>query len=169
MRTKLTMALSCLLLAAASAGAAQPEPVKLEAMAFNPATLTVIGPDGERVYDAAELEKLGTYRLETVTPWRDRPAVFEGVLLDDLLRANGLSGVRAIRVTAENDYTVEIPREVWTGRPLMIATRVDGRAHTRRARGPLQFVFPMSDEPALDEQSFEANWVWMAERIEPAD
>lgn len=171
MRRFVTLATAGMLALAAAlpAGASGLEPASLEAIEFTEAELVVIGPDGESRYRPAELELLPTYRLETVTPWRERPAVFEGVLLSDLLAANGLAEVEAIRVTAENDYAVEIARPIWTDRPLLIATRVDGRAHSRRARGPLQFVFPMSDDPALGDQSFEANWVWMAARIEPTD
>ena len=46
---------------------------------------------------------------------------------------------------------------------------LEGRPHSRRERGPLQFVFLMDEEPELGGQSFEKNWVWMAERIEPAE
>lgn len=145
------------------------EPVELEETAFNEASLTIAGPEGEKTYTPAELEGFGTYRMVTSTPWREKPAVFEGPLLADLLDAHGLADTAAIRVTAENDYAVVIPHEVWAERPVMIATRVDGMAHRRRERGPLQFVFLMDDEPALDDQEFEANWVWMAERIEPAE
>lgn len=172
MRTPLLLAAICaaagLAVGAGSPARADVAAVELEDISFDEAHLVVVGRDGEVRYSPAELEGLGTYRMVTTTPWRKEPAVFEGTLLTDLLAAQGLEDVAAIRVTAENDYAVVIPREVWTLRPVLIATRVDGQAHTRRARGPLQFVFPMNDEPALDDQSFEANWVWMASRIEPA-
>ena len=152
-----------------AAAADDPEPVELEEIALQEAELTFAGPEGEKTYTPAELEAFGTYRMVTSTPWRDEPAVFEGPLLGALLAAHGLADAPAIRVTAENDYSVVIPREVWSGRPVMVATRVDGKPHNRRARGPLQFVFAMDEEPALDDQAFEKNWVWMAERIEPAN
>ena len=160
---------AALSLAFGPAAAEDVEPVELEAIEFQDAALTFAGADGEKTYTPAELEEFGTYRIVTTTPWRDEPAVFEGPLLGELLEAHGLADLPAIRVTAENDYSVVIPREVWAERPVMLATRVDGEAHRRRERGPLQFVFLMDEEPALGEQSFEKNWVWMAERIEPAE
>ena len=74
----------------------------------------------------------------------------------------------AIRVVAENDYAVTIPRAVWEASPLLVATRVDGAAHSRRARGPIQFVFDMAAYEA-SEVITESHWVWSAARIEAAD
>lgn len=142
-------------------------PTVLQPLALEPSQLTVAGPDGAVTYSGESLEALGTYALVTTTPWRETPATFEGVLLSELLEQNGLANAPAIEVTAENDYTVVIERDVWTERPALIATRVDGAPHTREARGPLQFVFPMDADPETAEPSFEGNWVWLAARIAP--
>lgn len=129
-------------------------------------SLVVVADDQEIHYSGQSLEALPTFQFTTSTPWRDAPARFEGVLLGDVLAAAGLADAQVIRVTAENDYAVEIPREVWTERPAMIATRVDGEPHSRRERGPLQFVFPMDADPTTATHEFESYWVWMAARIE---
>lgn len=164
----LVAGLSAMIATTAFAGM-QPAPHdSLPAVAFQRAELTVIGPDGAQVYTPATLEQLGTQRLATRTPWRDTPAEFVGVRFSDLLVANGLGDVASVRVTAENDYAVDIPREVWERWPFLIATRVDGAPHKRRERGPLQFVFDQDDAPEVGERSFEYYWVWMAKRIEPS-
>lgn len=154
-------------LTAASLSAA-PRPVALDSIAHAPADLIVIAADGtEARYDPAALEALPTYSLTTTTPWRSEPATFAGVLLTDLLAAHGLSEVEAILVTAENDYAVTIPRAVWEELEILVATRVDGRAHTRRARGPIQFVIDM-DAYKASEIARQDYMVWMAARIEAA-
>lgn len=145
------------------------ERVTLPPLTLNQATLTIAGPDGEKTFDGGQLEALGAHRVTTRTPWRETPATFDGVLLTDVLAASGLSDAKAIRVFAENDYAVDIARSVWSDRPALIATRVDGAPHDRRERGPLQFVFPMDADAATAESDFESNWVWMAARIEPID
>lgn len=142
-------------------------PTVLQPLALEPSQLTVDGPEGAVTYSGESLEALGAYALVTTTPWRETPATFEGVLLSDLLEQNGLAEVAAIEVTAENDYAVVIERDVWTERPALIATRVDGAPHTRKARGPLQIVFPMDADPRTAEPVFEGNWVWLAARIAP--
>ncbi len=146
------------------------EPVKIDhqPLDLNRAELVVVGTRGAVSYAPEELELLGFRRLTTVTPWRDAPAAFDGVLLSDLLAANGLSDVSAINVVAENDYTITLPSEVWKRWPILVATRVNGRPHTRRQRGPIQFILPMSDHAEAGATEQEAYWVWMAARIEPA-
>lgn len=147
----------------------QVDSAALAAVRFQKASLVVFGPEESAQYDPAALETLGMYRLTTRTPWRDAPATFEGVRLNDLLAAHGLDDAQAIRVTAENDYSVVIPRTAWTDHDALVVTRVDGRAHSRRERGPIQFVFDFDRDPVVGEKSFEQNWVWMAARIEAAD
>ncbi len=142
------------------------EPVALAPLTHPDAQLQVIGPDGgETVYAQSDLEQLPTYSLTTATPWREVPATFEGVRLRDVLAANGLEG-QSIAVTAENDYTTVLSAELIETVDILVATRVDGRAHTRRARGPIQFVI---DQEVFETSDLtdEANYVWMVARIEP--
>lgn len=143
--------------------------VTLEPMTHRSAELTLVLPDGERVaYSPADLEGLTTYQLETRTPWRDEEAVFEGVRLKDLLAKHGLDQVDAITVRAENDYTITMERDVWENEDFLIATRVDGRPHSRRARGPIQFVLDW-DAYQSSEVAVESHLVWMAAEIAPAE
>ena len=148
---------------------AEPTQVQLDPIRHARAALVVAGPDGETTYKPAELEALGSMRMVTVTPWRDDTTEFDGVLLTDVLDANGLGDVDAIRVIAENDYAVTITAETWKRWPILVATRVNGKPHTRRERGPIQFVLPMSDFPEAGAKGHGKNWVWMAARIEVAE
>lgn len=164
-RIATAIALAAGMAAAASAG--QPEPVKLAPVDHMQAALEVVGADGQsKTYTPNDLEGFDTYRLRTVTPWREEPAEFDGVLLVDVLAASGMADVPAIRVTAENDFSSVIRREVWMSVPILVATRVDGNPHSRRARGPIQFVIDMEAYQGSDVAS-ESDLVWMAARIEP--
>ena len=146
-----------------------PERVALQPVQFAEATLVVIDSAGtETVYTPADIEALGTYRMVTATPWRETPAVFDGGLLQDLLTRHGLDGVPAIRVIAENEFESILEREVWQAAPVLLATRVDGSPHSRRTRGPIQFVVSMEDYNDSDVIA-ERHLVWMASRIEPAN
>ena len=140
--------------------------VELTPISHANAALVVIGNDGnEYTYSPQDLERFETYSLTTTTPWRDEPAEFEGVLLKDVLEASGLGAVSSISVMAENDYRTVIEREVWESVNILVATRVNGRPHSRRARGPIQFVIDM-DEFNGSELTSQSNLVWMAARIE---
>ncbi|MEW9918037.1 molybdopterin-dependent oxidoreductase [Marimonas sp. MJW-29] len=168
MRRLLTSGVIALFAMLPHAALAAPKPVSLPAIEHTPAELTVIAPDGtETRYAPGQLETLPTYSLQTTTPWRSQPANFEGVLLRDLLEAHGPADAEAISVTAENDYRVAIPREIWLDLDVLVATRVDGAAHSRRARGPIQFVIDM-DSYSSHSAAREDHLVWMAARIEAA-
>ncbi len=161
-----TAAACCLYFGLATSAMAAPKPVDLAPMHHMEAQLEVrVGDRSGTTYEPADLESFPTYRIETTTPWREEPAVFEGILLTDLLAAHGLLDAPSIRVTAENDYTTVITREVWEAAPILVATRVDGRPHSRRDRGPIQFVVPAEDYVGLSVVT-ESHLVWMAAVIE---
>jgi len=141
----------------------------LEPITHQQASLVIVGRDGvETSYSPAQLEEMATYSLTTTTPWREAPANFEGIMLRDVLQAHGLDTANTLLVTAENDYTTTLTRELVENVDIMIATRVDGRPHSRRARGPIQFIIDAGDFSASDLTS-ESNFVWMAARIEVVD
>ena len=142
------------------------EPTDLAPITHRSASLVVVGTDGfSQTYSPADLEGFPTYAMTTTTPWRETPARFEGVLLIDVLKAHGLDTVDSVTVMAENDFASEFSREVFSAYNILIATRVDGQAHTRRERGPLQFVIHADDYTA-DSPLRERHFVWMAARIE---
>lgn len=159
----------CALLLSTAVAQADMKRVTVEAIMHAQASLSVSASAGPSVFTPSEIEAIGTYELVTVTPWREKPATFVGARLADILKANGLEDAKAVRVIAENDYAVVLDRSVWAEHDALVATRVDGRPHSRRARGPLQIVFDMSGNAAYGETAFEGNWVWMAARIEPVE
>ncbi|MEO3415242.1 hypothetical protein AAFO92_11345 [Roseovarius sp. CAU 1744] len=166
MKNMMISATTALLLSANALWADPIVAVELAPVAHKDATLVVVGADGTEIaYSPAQLEELPTYSLTTRTPWRDEPARFEGVLLTDLLAANGIANASAISIIAENDYATVMSQEVWNDVDVLVATRVDGRPHTRRARGPIQFVIDM-EAYTTSEFTSEQNLVWMAARIE---
>ncbi len=141
--------------------------VTLAPVQHETAAIVVQSVDGSTVrYTPADLEAFPTYQLVTATPWRKDAAAFSGVLLSDILARHGLDSGVPIRVTAENEFTVIFDRAALAAAPVLVATRVNGHPHTRRDRGPIQFVIDFETYRASDALR-EAHFVWMAARIEP--
>ena len=89
--------------------------------------LEVHGADGSRAFCSRDdLVKFPTYEIETTTPCRDELAVFDGVLLSDVLARQDLIDAPSILGTATNACTTVLEREVWASAPILIATRVNG-------------------------------------------
>ena len=86
-------------------------------------------------------------------------------MLRDILSANGLDEVGSILVTAENDYTTKMTRDLWQSVDILVSTRVNGAPNSRRTRGPILFVIEQGVFESSNLTS-ESNLVWMAARIE---
>jgi len=141
-------------------------PVNLASITHATATLTVTDPNGqETVYTPAMIEQFPTYSVTTTTPWRHVPATFEGALLSDILARHSLGDASVISVSAENDYATTFNQELIRTIDILVATRVNGRAHSRRHRGPIQLIIDANDYAASPLTS-ENHLVWMASRIE---
>jgi hypothetical protein len=145
------------------------ERVTLSPITHQTAELAVTSRDGSVTRDTpAQLEEFETYSLTTKTPWREEAATFEGILLHDLLAAHGLDEVGTIMIVAENDYVATMSLDVWRNASVLVATRVNGAAHSRRARGPIQLVFDYEVYEASDLLT-QSHMVWMAAGIWVAD
>ena len=154
--------------AGSAALASDLERVTLDPMVHRDAVLTITDLSGDTFnYTAADLEAFPTYAIETTTPWRSEPARFEGVLLSDVLAHHGLDVLRSIEAIAENDFLTIMESEVWQTDSVLIATRVNGRPHSRRERGPMQIVIP-SDLYQTNDSLEERHLVWMLAEIRPA-
>lgn len=166
MKSLLAIVAIVLTITGQSAFAGQLVPTTLDPIKHARAALVVVNPDGsETSYSPAELENFATYSVTTTTPWREEPANFEGVMLSDILAAHGLDAVPELLITAENDYTTTISQDLYESVDILVATRVDGRPHSRRNRGPIQFVIE-ADAFSSSPLTSESNFVWMAARIE---
>lgn len=143
--------------------------VDLDPITHNVASLTVVAVDGAEIsYSPADLEAFQTYTLTTTTPWREIPVKFDGVLLSDVLAASGLQNSDAIVVTAENDYQTTFSKELLDSIKILVVTRANDKPHSRRDRGPIQFVIE-ADAFNASSLTSESNFVWMAARIEAAN
>jgi hypothetical protein len=134
-----------------------------------PVVLTVtgaIGRAGEVRFDMPTLEKLGLVRYRTSTNWTPGPVVFEGVLLETLLKVVGAKPTATtLTMTALNEYQTPIPisdAETW---PVMLAVKQDGEYMSRRDRGPIWVVYPQDDFPQLSQREFITRWVWQLKAI----
>lgn len=121
------------------------------------------GPVAE--LDATLLESFGLTRFTTQTVWTDGSHRFEGVDLARLLAVLGAKG-SALRLTALNDYAVEVPiSEAVPGGP-MLALRMADVALSPRDKGPLWMVYPYDHKPEYRNEISYSRSIWQVFRIE---
>ncbi len=120
--------------------------------------------DGKAEFDAAMLEKIGTARVQTSTPWTEGRPTFEGVLMRDLLERLGARGT-TVTVVALNDYKLQIPTADFTKYPVLLASKMNGETLRIRDKGPLWLVYPQDEFPELQNKPTQAKWVWQIKEI----
>ena len=119
---------------------------------------------GVAEFDRAMLEAMQATAIETMTPWTDGVALFEGPLVRDLMKRVGARGSR-LQATALNDYSVEIPIEDFARYPVILAMKVNGEVLRTRNKGPLWIIYPWSDRPELRSEVGYSRSIWQIKEL----
>ena len=142
------------------------------ALPKGPVLLTIAGKienanrDGVAVFDEAMLMALPWHSIETSTPWTDGKNLFEGVRLSSILDRIGVGKAEILRVMALNEFENFIPVSDVEKYGVLLAMRMDGKALSRRDKGPIWLVYPRDDFPELQDERQDSKWVWQLTRIE---
>ncbi len=124
--------------------------------------------DGVAEFDLAMLSELASRDTVTETPWHDGTPTFSGPLGTALLEAVGATG-GTLRITALNDYAVDVPVEDLTSYPVIFATHMNGEPMAVRQKGPLFLIYPFSEYPELLNEVQFGRSAWQIARIEVVD
>lgn len=130
--------------------------------------VSVTNGNAEAALDKAMIKAMGEVTVHTGTIWTDGTSVFQGVELANLLSHLGANGT-TLRLTALNDYAVEIPTtEAVAGGP-MLAYRMDGKDLSPRDKGPLWMIYPYDGNTAYKNEVSYSRSIWQLSRIEVLD
>ncbi len=132
----------------------QPEPVILTVTGTRPLSLT-----------ASQLQQLPQRTIRTVTPWTEGVREFRGVLLRDLLTLADIHSER-ITVRALNDYFASIETADAYRYDVILATHQDGQPMSRRQKGPVWVIYPLSRHAGLNQTSYHRKMVWQVKALE---
>lgn len=129
--------------------------------------LTVSGDvQGEtRTFTDADLMALPQVSFTTGTIWTEAASTFSGPTLASVLEAAG-AGDGDLRLSAINDYTVEMARGMVSDVAPIVATRIDGESFSVREKGPLWIVFPYDSGAEYQSELVYAVSVWQLVAIE---
>lgn len=133
------------------------------------AILTIVPAPGAAAvhFSDADLAAMPTVSFRTGSIWTEGIHEFAGPSLATVLEAAGLStGVREIRLTALNDYSVKLSVARIGPEVPIVANRIDGAPFGVREKGPLWLVFPYDSAPRYRAESVYAVSVWQLRHIE---
>ena len=141
------------------------EPTREQVVLAVSGAITETNAEQAAEFDRAMLKALGAVTVETSTIWTEGVQTFVGVALDDLLAAVGAEG-SALRATAINDYSVEIPvSDAVEGGPIVAYLR-NGEPMSVREKGPLWIIYPFDSSPGYQSEVIYSRSIWQLERIE---
>lgn len=121
--------------------------------------------ESEADFDTALLASLPQHRIRTRTPWHQGEPLFAGPLLREVLKAAGAEG-QTLRMSALNDYRVDMPADEAQRFDIIVATQLDGREMTVRDKGPLFVMYPFDRHPELRNAVNFSRCIWQLRRIE---
>lgn len=108
-------------------------------------------------FDIAMLEDFPMREIKCQPPQYSSPVVFEGPLLQDVLKALGAEGA-SIQTRALDGYTVDLTQQEIAAKDWSLATRIDGRPLGIGGRGPLWMIHTPSTQIVPEEE--EQYWPW---------
>ena len=153
------MALFFLLGIVPSGNAAQSQPI-LEIQA----TACCDGK-GHQQLTLQQLDALPQTTVTTTTPWTEDKHTYSGVRRNVLLQRLNIHGNK-IKASALNNYWAVLPLDDANKYPVILATRQDGKPLTRRNKGPIFIIYPLSDYPELDQEQTHSFMVWQVKRLD---
>ncbi len=117
------------------------------------------------VFDMPMLQRLPQLSFSTRTPWFVKPRKFTGPLLRDVLQAAGAHG-QQLRVSALNDYRVDIPADDAQRWDVIVARLIDDRPMAVRDKGPLFIMYPLDSRAELRSPLYFSRCAWQLKTIE---
>ncbi len=129
--------------------------------------LQLILPDKREItLDEAALAALPQVEFETATPWTLGTHRYRGPTLKSVLAAQQVDSASAIDVAALNGYQQRVDLSLFAKVPLTLVRCQDDKPLTRRNKGPLWLLVPLSAHPDMDVSAIHNNMVWQVIRIE---
>jgi hypothetical protein len=113
-----------------------------------------------------DLESMPQTTIETETEFADGKVAYRGPLVRDVVALLGLDRKEQLRFTAANDYYVDIPTEDFEKYDVILALEANGDKLSRREKGPLWLMYPISDHEELLDPVYNSRLIWQVIRIE---
>ena len=104
--------------------------------------------------------------VATTNDFIDGVKKFRGPLARDLLTECGPKPPKSVTLTAANDYQIKVQTSEWFEYNVIFALSEDGNRLSRRDKGPIWLIYPMSEHPELRDPVFNGRLIWQLTKME---
>lgn len=127
--------------------------------------LTVVNTDGDQHELSLEmLDAMEQVEFSTTTIWTEGVVSFSGVPVLHLLERLAAEG-NTLRMSALNDYAVEMPTSELESDAPIVATRMNGQTMPVREKGPYWVVYPFDRSPEFQTEAKYAQSIWQLKTL----
>ena len=139
----------------------------LQAAADGETILTVNSPAEEPLTFSLEaLDELKQIVISTTNEFVTGETKFSGPLARDLIENVGGDPSSTIVLTAINDYQISVPASDFFSYDVVLATRMNGSLLSRRDKGPIWLMYPISDHTELQDSTVNSKLIWQLVKME---
>lgn len=131
--------------------------------------LTLVNGSEQLEYTADELAAMPQTTILTENEFVDGQVSYRGPLVRDVLAEAGLDKLESVRFVAANDYYVDIPTQNFRDYDAILALEADGERLSRRDKGPIWLMYPISDHPELHDPTYSRRLIWQVVKITPSE
>ncbi len=147
--------------------------VAMTGFAHAQTVLTVVEKTGGETskvveFSMEELLALKQYEISTENDYVDGKPTFKGPLMRDVLKGINTEGAEIARLIAVDDYSSQAPVVEAMQYDVILALQKDGAPLSRRGKGPIWVIYPMSDHKELRRPEINGRLVWQLAKIEVA-
>jgi hypothetical protein len=113
------------------------------------------------------MDALPQESFNTSTIWNEGINTYSGPSLRSVLDLIATSDhIKVIRLTAANDYVIDIPVHMIGQHQPILTTRINDTALSLRQKGPVWLMFPFDSDPSYQSARHKARAVWQLIRID---
>lgn len=137
------------------------------AVANDDTILTVNSPAEEPVsFNLEALDELKQTVISTSNEFVTGKTEFSGPLARDLVATVGGDDSSTIVLTAINEYQISVPAADFFEYDVVLATRMNGALLSRRDKGPIWLMYPISDHAELQDSAVNSKLIWQLVKME---
>lgn len=135
---------------------------------FSQTVLTVASAEdvSEKGLSLEDLMGLDQVEITTSNEFVDGKKVFKGPLVRDILILCRAGDARQVSLIAANDYQVEVDAQEFFKYDAILALSMDGEMLSKRDKGPIWVIYPMSDHAELRKPIYNSRLIWQLVKME---
>ncbi|MBW4961626.1 molybdopterin-dependent oxidoreductase [Sulfitobacter sp. CW3] len=137
----------------------------LPSFGFAQTVLTVTNSENSATYTLEELLAMPQTTVVTTNDYVDELTTFQGPSLRFVLEKMDVDQNANLKMVALNDFASQVPAEDAFAYDVILAVLRNGEEMSVREKGPIWVIYPMDDNPELQDDVYNGRLVWQLKSI----